>query len=159
MLILEGAQAGLSWLTVLKKREGYRAAFAQFEVEKVATFDDADVARLRENPQIIRNRLKIEAAITNARAFLAIQEEYGSFDAFIWQFVDDLPIQNTWSSLADVPASTETSKIMSKALKQRGFKFVGETICYAYMQSVGMVNDHTTDCFRHAEVASLQSTA
>jgi DNA-3-methyladenine glycosylase I len=112
---------------------------------------------LRKNFQIVRNRLKIESAITNARAFLAVQEEYGSFNAFIWQFVDGAPVQNTWSSLGDVPASTETSKAMSRALKKRGFKFVGETICYAYMQSVGMVNDHTTDCFRHAEVARLVS--
>ncbi|WP_438696435.1 DNA-3-methyladenine glycosylase I [Zoogloea oryzae] len=157
LLTLEGAQAGLSWLTVLKKREGYRKAFANFDPAVVARFTDADQARLMANPGIVRNRLKISSTIDNARAFLAIQAEFGSFDAWLWRFVDGQPIQNRLASLADAQASTPLSDALSKALKQRGFRFVGTTICYAFMQAAGLVNDHTTDCFRHAEVAALSS--
>lgn len=157
LLTLEGAQAGLSWLTVLKKREGYREAFAGFDPAVVARFTDADQARLMTNPGIVRNRLKISSTIDNARAFLAIQAEFGSFDAWLWRFVDGQPIQNRLASLADAQASTPLSDALSKALKQRGFRFVGTTICYAFMQAAGLVNDHTTDCFRHAEVAALSS--
>lgn len=147
-LILEGAQAGLSWLTILKKREGYRAAFAGFDPEKVARFGEAETAELLVNPGIVRNRLKVASAITNARAFLAIQEEFGSFAAYQWRFVDGKPIQNSWRDITQVPASTPVSDIMSRDLKKRGFRFVGSTICYAHMQAVGMVNDHTMGCFR-----------
>ncbi len=157
LLTLEGAQAGLSWLTVLKKREGYREAFAGFDPAIVARFTEADQARLMANPGIVRNRLKISSTIDNARAFLAIQAEFGSFDAWLWRFVDGQPIQNRLASLADAQASTPLSDALSKALKQRGFRFVGTTICYAFMQAAGLVNDHTTDCFRHAEVAALSS--
>ena len=157
LLTLEGAQAGLSWLTVLKKREGYREAFAGFDPAVVARFTDADQTRLMTNPGIVRNRLKISSTIDNARAFLAIQAEFGSFDAWLWRFVDGQPIQNHLASLADAQASTPLSDALSKALKQRGFRFVGTTICYAFMQAAGLVNDHTTDCFRHAEVAALSS--
>ena len=152
MLILEGAQAGLSWLTILKKRDNYRAAFDNFDPEKVAKYGPARIERLLNNPGIVRNRLKIGSAIRNARAFLEIQAEFGSFDAFLWQYVDATPRQNTWTSLAQIPARTEESDALSKALKKRGFNFVGSTICYAFMQSVGMVNDHLTDCFRYDEV-------
>ncbi len=148
-LILEGAQAGLNWLTVLKKREGYRAAFAGFDPAAVARFGDADVAALLENPGIVRNRLKVESAIKNARGFLKIQEEYGSFDAYVWRFVEGAPVVNRWRTLAELPAQTPASERMSKDLKKRGFNFVGPTICYAFMQAVGMVNDHTVDCFRY----------
>ena len=157
LLTLEGAQAGLSWLTVLKKREGYRKAFANFDPAVVARFTDADQARLLADPGIVRNRLKVSSTIDNARAFLAIQAEFGSFDAWLWRFVDGQPIQNRLASLADAQASTPLSDALSKALKQRGFRFVGTTICYAFMQAAGLVNDHTTDCFRHAEVAALSS--
>ena len=153
-LILEGAQAGLSWITILRKREAYRSAFARFDPAMVATFDNARQAELLTNAGIVRNRLKIASTISNARAFLAVQEEYGSFDAYLWRFVAGKPIQNAWSSLAQVPASTPLSDALSRDLKKRGFRFVGSTICYAFMQAVGMVNDHTTDCFRWQELSA-----
>ncbi len=152
-LILEGAQAGLSWITILKKREAYRRAFAGFDAEKVARFGPRQVARLLADAGIVRNRLKIEAAINNAQRFLAVQEEFGSFDEYVWRFVDGRPIVNRWKTLKQVPASTPASDALSKDLKTRGFKFVGSTICYAHMQATGMVNDHLAGCFRHAEVA------
>ncbi|WP_343231712.1 DNA-3-methyladenine glycosylase I [Tissierella simiarum] len=148
-LILEGAQAGLSWITILKKRENYRKAFDNFDPEKVALYDEEKVQELMMNEGIIRNRRKIEASIINAKAFLKIKEEFGSFDKYIWQFVGGKPIKNSWNNIAEVPASTKESDEMSKDLKKRGFKFVGSKICYAYMQAVGMVNDHTIDCFRY----------
>jgi len=153
-LILEGAQAGLSWSTILKKRENYRNAFAGFNIKKVAAFTDADVERLLQDPGIIRNRMKIAAAIKNARGVLEIQKEFGSLDAFLWQFVSGTPKQNAWTSMSEVPAETDESKAMSKALKKRGFSFVGPTICHAFMQAVGMVNDHITSCFRHRALTS-----
>jgi DNA-3-methyladenine glycosylase I len=152
-LILEGAQAGLSWITILRKREGYRKAFAGFDPERVARFRPARVEKLLQDPSIVRNRLKVESAVNNARAFLALQEELGSFDRFIWQFVDGKPRRNAWKSLAELPASTPESDAMSKELKRRGFKFVGSTICYAHMQAVGLVNDHLVDCFRYRQVS------
>jgi DNA-3-methyladenine glycosylase I len=151
-LILEGAQAGLSWSTILNKREGYRKAFAGFDPRKVARFTPVRIEKLLQDPGIVRNRLKVEAAVTNARAFVAVQEAFGSFDAYIWGFVDGKPIQNAWNRMKQVPASTPVSNAISKDLKQRGFKFVGSTIIYAHMQATGMVNDHTTDCFRWKEV-------
>lgn len=151
-LILEGAQAGLSWSTILNKRNGYRQAFDNFDAEKIAKYDDKKIAELLANPSIVRNKLKINAAVTNAQAFLTVQQDFGSFDAYIWQFVDGKPLHNTWKNAAEVPASTPISELMSKDLKKRGFKFVGSTICYAYMQAVGMVNDHTIECNRHAEI-------
>jgi len=151
-LILEGAQAGLSWITILKKREAYRDAFARFNPATVAAFDAADVARLLANPGIVRNRLKVESAISNARAFLAIQEEFGSFGTYLWAFVDGRPLRNFWADSLEVPASTTLSDSLSRDLKRRGFRFVGSTICYAFMQAVGMVNDHTSDCFRWREL-------
>lgn len=154
-LILEGAQAGLSWLTILRKRSGYRDAFAGFDPEVVARFDEAKMTELLANPGIVRNRLKVASAISNARAFLAVQQEFGSFDAYQWRFVDGKPICNTWKSIREVPASTPVSDAMSRDLKQRGFRFVGSTICYAHMQAVGMVNDHTVDCFRWREIAEM----
>ncbi len=154
-LLLEGAQAGLSWQTVLHRREGYRRAFADFDPAVVAEFDEAKVAELLQDPGIIRNRAKVYAAIGNARAFLKVQAEFGSFDRYLWQFVGGQPRQNSFGSLAEVPARTPESDAMSKDLIKRGFKFVGSTICYAYMQAVGMVNDHPVTCFRHAEVARL----
>ncbi len=152
MLILEGAQAGLSWLTILKKREAYRDAFHDFDVTQVAAYSQRDIDRLMANPGIVRNRLKIESAIKNAHGVLKIREEFGSLDAYLWQFVDGVPRQNAWTSIAKVPAKTEQSEAMSKDLKKRGFNFVGPTICYAFMQAVGMVNDHTTDCYRYGEL-------
>ena len=152
MLILEGAQAGLSWNTILRKRENYRKAYYAFDPEKVARFTKKSVVRLLGDPGIVRNRLKVEASITNARAFLDVQAEFGSFSAFAWDFVDGSPIINRWKTLRDVPAETGESQALSKVLKQRGFKFVGPTICYAFMQSVGMVNDHEVGCFRYGEV-------
>lgn len=152
MLILEGAQAGLSWYTVLKKRENYRAAFDGFDPGVIATYQGDKREELLQNPGIIRNRLKIDATIKNAQAFLKVREEFGSFDAYIWQFVGGSPIKNHWSELSEVPASTEVSDKMSKDLKKRGFKFVGSTICYAFMQATGMVNDHLTSCFCHERV-------
>jgi DNA-3-methyladenine glycosylase I len=151
-LILEGAQAGLSWITILRKRVTYRQAFAGFDPEVVARFGEQDTIRLLADAGIVRNRLKIAAAIGNARAFLKVQEEFGSFSAYQWRFVDGAPLQNAWKSLAEVPASTPVSDALSRDLKQRGFRFVGSTICYAHMQAVGMVNDHTTDCFRWNEL-------
>lgn len=151
-LILEGAQAGLSWITILRKRESYRAAFSGFDPELVARFDEQKVAELLTNPGIVRNRLKVASTISNARAFLQVQEQFGSFDAYMWRFVDGRPVQNSWRSIKEVPASTAVSDSLSRDLKQRGFRFVGSTICYAHMQAVGMVNDHTTDCFRWQEL-------
>jgi DNA-3-methyladenine glycosylase I len=148
-LILEGAQAGLSWLTILKRREGYRKAFAGFDVEKVARFDAQKVEELMQDAGIIRNRLKIEAAISNARVFIAIQKEFGSFSKYMWDFIDGQPIQNKFRHISELPATTPLSDAISKDLKKRGMKFVGSTIIYAHMQATGMVNDHTTDCFRH----------
>ncbi len=152
MLILEGAQAGLSWLTVLKRREGYRRAFDNFDAEKIVAYKAKKINHLLQDTGIIRNRLKVEATIKNARAYLALREEFGGFNDFIWQFVDGEPQRNRWRSMEDIPAVTPAAEAMSKALKKRGFSFVGPTICYAYMQAVGMVNDHLTRCFRHAEV-------
>jgi DNA-3-methyladenine glycosylase I len=152
-LILEGAQAGLSWITILRKRAAYRTAFAGFDPEAVARFDEVKTAELLTNPGIVRNRLKVASAVTNARAFLKVQEEFGSFTAYQWRFVDGQPIRNTWKSIREVPASTPVSDALSKDLKRRGFRFVGTTICYAHMQAIGMVNDHTVDCFRWREVA------
>lgn len=152
-LVLEGAQAGLSWATILQKRENYRAAFDQFDPHKVAAYGEAEVARLLADPGIVRHRLKIQHAIGNANAVLQIQREFGSLDTYLWRFVDREPVQNHWRTLAEIPAQTETSARMSKELKRRGFGFVGPTICYAFMQAVGMVNDHVVGCFRHAELA------
>jgi len=151
-LILEGAQAGLSWLTILRKRENYREAFDHFDPRKVATYDARNVEELLRNPGIIRNRRKVEAAVGNARAFLAVQEEFGSFDRYIWRFVGGHPVRNAWRSVEEIPASTPESVAMSKDLKRRGFGFVGPTVCYAFMQAVGMVNDHTVECFRYREL-------
>jgi len=155
-LTLESAQAGLSWSTVLNKREGYRKAFAAFDPMKVARFSEKKIIKLLENPRIIRNRLKVNAAVTNARAFLKVQEEFDGFDAYLWQFVDGRPLQNRWRRMKQVPATTKVSDSLSKDLKQRGFKFVGSTIIYAHMQAVGMVNDHLVGCFRHKECAKLR---
>jgi DNA-3-methyladenine glycosylase I len=155
-LVLEGAQAGLSWLTILRKREAYRQAFDGFDPERVARYSQRRVEKLLANPGIVRNRLKVESAVKNAKAFLAVQGEFGSFDAYMWTFVDGKPKQNAWRSLKDLPPRTADSDRMSKDLVRRGFSFVGSTICYAHMQAVGMVNDHTVDCFRHREVASLR---
>jgi DNA-3-methyladenine glycosylase I len=154
-LILEGAQAGLSWSTILNKRQAYIQAFDNFEPTKVASYDDTKIQQLLTNPGIVRNRLKIQAAIQNARSYLKIQDQYGSFDTYIWQFVDGKPIQNSWKSLQEIPATTKESDAMSKELKKRGFTFVGSTICYAFMQAVGMVNDHIVDCFRWQEVQAF----
>lgn len=151
-LILEGAQAGLSWITILRKREAYRAAFARFDPQQVARFGPRQIEGLMNDAGIVRNRLKIEAAITNARCFLQVQEAFGSFDAYVWRFVDGRPVRNRWKTLAQVPASTPASGRLSTDLKARGFRFVGPTICYAHMQATGMVNDHLTSCFRHGEV-------
>lgn len=149
MLILEGAQAGLSWLTVLKKRDNYRSAFDNFDADKIAHYSQARVKKLLQNPGIIRNRLKVNAAVINARACLEVLEQYERFADYIWQFVDGEPVINQWHSVNQLPVTTVQSDAMSKALKQRGFKFVGSTICYAYMQAVGMVNDHTRNCFKY----------
>ena len=152
-LTLEGAQAGLSWSTILRKRPNYRRAFADFDVARVARFTPAKIERLLQDPGIVRNRLKIGSTVSNARAFLAVQKEFGSFDAYVWRFVGGNPKQNRWRSLKQLPASTPESDAFSKDLKARGFRFVGSTICYAFMQATGMVNDHMTTCFRHAEVS------
>ena len=152
LLILEGVQAGLSWLTILKKRDNYRKAFDDFDATKIAQYDERKVEELLLNDGIIRNRLKIVATIQNAKAFLAIQQEFGSFDAYIWQFVGGKPKKNAWKALKEVPSQTVESDAMSKDLIKRGFKFVGSTICYAFMQTTGMVNDHTVDCFRYNQV-------
>jgi len=151
-LVLEGAQAGLSWLTILRRREGYRRAFAGFDPEAVARFDETDIERLRNDASIIRNRAKIRSAVVNARAFLAVREEFGSFDRYIWRFVDGRPIVNTWTRDEDIPAATPLSETISRDLKARGFSFVGPTIVYAHLQATGMVNDHLVNCFRHDEV-------
>ncbi len=152
-LILEGAQAGLSWSTILNKRENYRSAFAEFDPVKVARFSDEQLAALLLNPGIVRNRLKIRSTVINAKAFLRVQKEFGSFDAFIWTFIGGKPRRNRWSSTIAVPANTAESDAMSDELKQRGFKLIGSTICYAFMQATGMVNDHLLDCFRYKEVS------
>jgi DNA-3-methyladenine glycosylase I len=152
MLILEGAQAGLSWLTILKKREAFREAFDRFDPSRVAEYDGRKIREMLRNPGIIRNRLKIQAAVQNAKAFLEVVDEFGSFDRYIWRFVAGKPIQNRRARLKDIPAQTEESDALSKDLKKRGFKFVGSTICYAFMQAVGMVNDHVVECFRHKEI-------
>ena len=152
MLVLEGAQAGLSWSTILRKREGYRNAFAGFDAAKVARFGERDVKRLLGDAGIVRNRLKVESAIANARATLAVREELGTLDAFLWSFVGGEPLVNGWRSLGEIPAETTESKAMSKELKRRGFRFVGPTICYAFMQAAGLVNDHVTSCFRYREL-------
>lgn len=154
-LVLEGAQAGLAWITILRKREGYRIAFDGFDPAKVARYGDDKLDRLLHDPCIVRNRLKIASARRNARAFLAVQEEWGSFASYIWRFVDGKPIQNRWRSLAETPASTPLSDAISKDLKGRGFNFVGTTIVYAHMQATGMVNDHVVECFRHKECGRL----
>ena len=155
MLILEGAQAGLSWLTILKKRENYRRALEGFDVERIARYGTRHLNRLLKDPGLVRNRLKLSATVRNAQCFLALQESFGSFDAFIWRFVDFAPQQNTWTRLSEIPAQTSVSIAMSRELRTRGFSFVGPTICYAFMQSVGMINDHTTDCFRHTQLQRL----
>jgi DNA-3-methyladenine glycosylase I len=151
-LVLEGAQAGLSWLTILRKREGYRKAFAGFDPELVTAFDSQDVERLLADPGIVRNRLKVESAIANAQALLKVQDEFGSFDAYLWEFVGGKTIQNRWLNLGEIPAKTPEAEQLSRDLKRRGFRFVGPTICYAHMQATGMVNDHTIDCFRWSEL-------
>ncbi|HEU4438531.1 MAG TPA: DNA-3-methyladenine glycosylase I [Methylomirabilota bacterium] len=157
MLVLEGAQAGLSWSTILRKREGYRKAFAGFDPAKVARFDARRRVALMRDPGIVRNRLKIEATVINARAVLAVQEEHGSLAAYLWQFVDGKPIRNAWTKMGQVPAETAESRAMSRALLDRGFRFVGPTICYAFMQATGMVNDHVTSCFRYPKGRSPRS--
>ena len=155
-LILEGAQAGLSWETILNKRENYRAAFDGFDAQRVARYDRRKISQLLKNPGIVRNRLKIASAVSNAQALLRVQEEFGSFDQYVWQFVNGRQRVNQWKSHPRVPARTAESDAMSKALKRRGFNFVGSTICYAFMQAVGMVNDHMAQCFRHAEIITTQ---
>ena len=152
MLLLEGAQAGLSWLTVLKRRETYRIAYNDFQPRKIAKWSDAEISRLLKNPGIIRNRLKVQAAKINAKAYLDVIRECGSFDKFIWSFVRGVQTQNKWRTLSEVPLTTKESDEMSAELKRRGFKFAGSTICYAFMQAVGMVNDHTADCFRYIQI-------
>ncbi len=151
-LILEGAQAGLSWVTILKKREEYRKVFDNFQPGIIARYDDDKINSLLANPGIVRNKLKVNSAIINARAFLDVQESFGSFDEYIWLFVDHRPFHNAWKTAADIPVSTRLSELMSKDLKKKGFKFVGSTICYAFMQATGMVNDHTVDCFRYKDI-------
>ena len=157
-LILEGAQAGLSWITILRKRDAYRRAFAGFDVATVAAFDEERIATLLADPGIVRNRLKINAAVGNARAFLAVQREFGSFDAYVWGFVGGQPLVNTPATLAEVPAETAESRALSADLKRRGFRFVGPTIMYAYMQAVGLVNDHLVTCFRHSPLSPVRRT-
>ena len=154
-LVLEGAQAGLSWLTILKRRESYRKAFAGFDPQQVARFTPGDIDRLLADSGIIRNRLKVESAVTNAQAFLRVQEEFGSFDEYVWRFVDGETIQNRWKSLAELPAKTAESERLSTDLRGRGFRFVGPTIMYAHMQATGMVNDHVVECFRWAELGGV----
>ncbi len=159
MLVLDGAQAGLSWLTILRKRENYRQAFDRFDPELIARYDERRIAELLANPGIVRNRLKIEAAVKNARAYLALRERHGALDTFLWRYVDGEPKQNAWRSPAEVPARTAEAEAMSRDLKRLGFSFVGPTICYAFMQAAGMVNDHTIDCFRHRELGKRDSPA
>jgi DNA-3-methyladenine glycosylase I len=155
LLILEGAQAGLAWSTILRKRAGYRRAFDNFDAARIARYGETDVARLLADPGIVRNRLKVAAAISNARAALEVREAFGGLDTYFWRFVDGTPIQNAWTDLGQLPARTELSDTISRDLRQRGFKFVGSTIVYAYMQATGMVNDHLVECFRHRELAAL----
>ena len=150
-VLLEGAQAGLSWITILRKREAYRSAFADFEVQKVAAFTEKDVERLMNDAGIVRNRLKIASAISNARLFIDIQQEFGSFSDYFWGYVDNQPIVNRWATLGEIPATTELSDLIAKDMKKRGFKFFGSTICYAHMQAMGLVNDHCLDCFRYSQ--------
>jgi DNA-3-methyladenine glycosylase I len=157
-LCLEGAQAGLSWLTILKKRDNYRSAFADFDPQRVARFDRRRIERLLHNPGIVRNRLKVEAAVSNARAFVRVQREFGSFDTWIWSFVDGVPLQNRWRRMSELPAQTPLSVTISKELRQMGFRFVGPTIVYAHMQATGMVNDHVVGCFRHEPLRRLGSS-
>jgi len=152
-LILEGAQAGLSWSTILKKRDGYRKAFRNFDAGAVSGFSESDVSMLLSDPGIIRNRLKIRAAIDNAKAFLRVRKEFGSFDKYIWRFVDGIPVLNSWNRTTEIPCGSPASEAMSKDLRNRGFKFAGPTICYAFMQAVGMVNDHVVECFRYGNLA------
>ncbi len=151
-LCLEGAQAGLSWITILKKRDNYRAAFDGFDPEKMARYDEKKIAELLQNSGIVRNKLKVNAFVSNAKSYIAMLENGETLDSFLWNYIDGRPIQNSWKTLADIPVSTPLSDKICKALKQRGFKFVGGTICYAYMQAIGMVNDHTADCYRHKEL-------
>jgi len=158
-LVLEGAQAGLSWITILKKRENYRKAFHDFDFGRIAGYGSRDVSRLLNDPGIVRNRLKIESAIRNAQGVLAIRHEYGSLDAFLWRYVDGIPMQNAWKRLSQIPVTTRESDQMSKDLKKRGFNFVGSTICYSLMQAVGMVNDHVTGCFRYREIVNAAQQA
>ena len=155
LLILEGAQAGLSWATILKRRQGYRHAFAQFDVQQVADFTEADFGRIIQDPRVIRNKLKVKSAINNAKRFIETQKEFESFDNYIWSFVEHKPIQNQFKSLQEIPAQTELSVQISKDLKKRKFSFIGPTICYAYMQSIGLVNDHIIHCFRYDEIKNL----
>ena len=157
MLILEGAQAGLSWRTILNKRENYNKVFHEFDFEKIAKYTNHDFQRLFNDPGIVRNRLKIESTVKNARGTLAIIEKFGSLDSFLWRYVDGIPIQNKWNAISEIPSKTKQSDAMSKDLKQQGFNFVGSTICYAFMQSVGMVNDHITTCFRYKEILKAVS--
>lgn len=157
MLILESAQSGLSWATILQKREGYLRAFDGFDVEKIATYSEQKITDLLNDKGIVRNKLKILATIENAKQVLELRQTHGSFDAYIWSFVDGTPIQNHWENIADVPSSTALSETMSKALKKKGFKFVGPTTCYSFMQAVGMVNDHLVSCFRHAEIKTMST--
>lgn len=156
MLTLEGAQAGLSWATILNKRDGYRGAFADFDAERVARFDRRRIERLMQDPAIVRNRLKVESTVNNARRVLEVREEAGGFAGYLWQFVGGAPVVGKWRSIAEIPAETAQSKAMSKDLKRRGFRFVGPTVCYAFMQGVGMVNDHTTTCFRYRELSTAR---
>ena len=156
MIILEGAQAGLSWATILQKRNGYLKAFENFDARKISKFSDKKIQELLQNPEIVRNKLKINATVENAKRFLEIQNEYGNFDSFVWSFVGGKPINNAWKKISDVPTRSLESDEMSKGLKKKGFKFIGSTTCYAYMQAVGMVNDHLVSCFRHSEVKKLQ---
>lgn len=155
LLILEGAQAGLSWSTILKKRKGYRKAFYDFEAEKVARFNETKIQELLQNPKIIRNKLKVRSAVTNAQNFIEIQEQIGSFDEYIWAFVDGFAIQNSWKTMDEVPATTKESNALSVDLKKRGFKFTGSTIMYAHIQATGLVNDHVIGCFRHKQIKEI----
>jgi DNA-3-methyladenine glycosylase I len=152
-LLLDGAQAGLSWITILRKRENYRKAFSGFDPRRISRFDRRRIERLLENPGIVRNRLKVESAVTNARAFVAVQREFGSFDEFVWSFVDGQTKQNRWESPSEIPATSPESDALSSELRRRGFRFAGSTICYAYMQAAGLVNDHVTSCFRYGTLA------
>jgi DNA-3-methyladenine glycosylase I len=153
LLTLEGAQAGLSWATILRKREGYRTAFERFEPKRVARFDRRRIERLLRDPGIVRNRLKVDSTVNNAQRMLDVQDEFGSFDAYVWQFVGGAPIVNRWRKLEDLPSETQESRVMSRDLKRRGFRFIGSTVCYAFMQAAGLVNDHVTSCFRYRELS------